>query len=269
MKYKLIVMDMDDTLLRDDHTISDENKKAIKKAQENGVKVILASGRPTFAIRDYAKQLELDKYGSYILSYNGAVITDCSTDQNIFERSLTKETAHKLYDLSREHNVHIHTYVNDDIVTEEANEYTEIERVITGMKVKTIDDFKQVVSGNVIKVLMLEEPEYLKKVEEKLKPKVADQLNMTISKPFFLEFMDKEVDKSTSLARLIDKINIKKEEVIAIGDSYNDLGMIKFAGLGVCVENAPEDIKTYADYVTASNMDHGVAKTIEKFVFEK
>lgn len=269
MRYKMLVMDMDDTLLRDDHTISEKNLEAIRKAQEKGVKVVLASGRPTFAMKEYAKQLELDKFNSHILSYNGAVITDCKSDTSIFEKSLSKEMAHRLYDLSKEHNVDIHTYLNDDIITEKSNQYTEVEANITGMKIRTIDDFKKAVKGNVIKVLMLENPEYLKKVEEKLKIKVKDTMNMTISKPFFLEFMDKGIDKSTSLERLINKFGIKKEEVIAMGDSYNDLGMIKFAGLGVCVENAPKDMKEQADYITKSNMDDGVAHIIEKFILDE
>jgi len=269
MEYKMLVMDMDDTLLRDDQTISKRNLEAIKKAQEKGVRVVLASGRPTFAMKECVKQLELDKYNSHILSYNGAVIIDCKSDTIIFEKSLTKEMAHKLYDLSKEYNVDIHTYVNDDIITENSNQYTEVEANITGMKIRTIDDFKKAVKGNVIKVLMLENPEYLKKVEAKLKDTIKDTMNMTISKPFFLEFMDKGIDKATSLERLMNKFGIKKEEVIAMGDSYNDLGMIKFAGLGVCVENAPEDMKKQADYVTKSNMEDGVAHTIEKFILGK
>lgn len=269
MTYKMVVMDMDDTLLREDHSISAKNREIIKEAQEAGVKIVLASGRPTFAMRDYAKELELDKYGSYILSYNGAIITDCTTGNAIFEKSLTKEVAHELYDLSKEHNVFIHTYVGDDIITEKNNEYTEIEKDITGMEIKTVEDFKNAVKGNVIKVLMLEDPAYLKSVEDKLKPSVLEKMNMTISKPFFLEFTDKGIDKSTSLERLINQLGIKKEEVIAIGDSYNDLGMIKFAGMGVCVDNAPADMKEHANYITESNMNDGVAKTIEKFIFNR
>ena len=265
----MVVMDMDDTLLRDDHTISKKNKMMIKEAQESGVKVVLASGRPTFAMRDYAKELELDKYSSYMLSYNGAVITDCKEDEAIFQKSLSKETAHELYELSKEHNVFIHTYLNDDIILEENNEYTDIEHNITGMDVKVVENFKEIVQEDVIKVLMLEEPTYLKEVAEKLKPLVLDKMNMTISKPFFLEFMDKGIDKSTSLERLINKLGIKQEEVIAIGDSYNDLGMIKYAGLGICVENAPDDMKIHADFITESCMDDGVAKVIEKFVLKK
>lgn len=269
MDYKMIVLDMDDTLLRDDHSISTRTKEAIEKAQKQGVKVVLASGRPDYAMKETAKDLGLDEHGSYIVSYNGAIIIDCKTDEIIFERSLSKEIAHELYDFSKEHNVHLHTYWNDDIITEKNNEYTEIEANITGMEIKTIDDFKKAVKGNVIKVLMLEDPEYLKKVELKLKPQLKDKLNMTISKPFFLEFMDKGIDKGASLSRLIDRLGIKQEEVIAMGDSYNDLSMLKFAGLGVAMANSPDDIKSEVEYITDSNMEDGVAKVIEKFVLEK
>lgn len=262
MKYKMIVMDMDDTLLRDDHTISNENKEAIKKAQEMGVKVVLASGRPSFAMKEIAKDLNTE----YMISYNGAVISNLIEDSIMFEKSLSMETAHELYEISKENNVYVHTYVNDDIITEKNNEYTEIEAKITGMEIKTIEDFKKAVQGNVIKVLMLEEPSYLKKVEEKLKPQILDKLNMVISKPYFLEFTEKNIDKASSIERLINKLGIKQEEVIAIGDSYNDLGMIKYAGLGVCVGNAPDDMKIHADYISKTNMEHGVAHTIEKFI---
>jgi len=266
MEYKMIVLDMDDTLLRDDHTISDRTKIALDKVQQKGVKVVLASGRPAFAMKSTAKELGLDKYESYIVSFNGATITDCKTDETIFERSLSKDIAHLLYDYSKEHNVHIHTYLNDDIITEKNNKYTDIESDITGMEIITIDNFKKAVKGNVIKVLMLEDPEYLKKVESKLKPKLKDKLNMTISKPFFLEFMDKGIDKGTTLSRLIHKLDIKQEEVMAFGDSYNDLSMIEFAGLGVAMGNAPEDIKSKSDLVTDCNMSDGIAKVLERLI---
>ncbi|BDU51618.1 Cof-type HAD-IIB family hydrolase [Haliovirga abyssi] len=269
MKYKMLVMDMDDTLLRKDHTISERTKKAIKETQEKGVKVVLASGRPDFAMKDYAKELELDKYKSYILSFNGARIIDCHKDEIIFEQSLKKEVAHELYEISKKENMFIHTYLSDDIITEQNNEYTEIEANITGMKIKTITDFKKSIKGNVIKVLMLEDPTYLKKVSEKLHPKLSDKLNMTISKPYFLEFMDKGIDKGETLKKLANKLNINIDEIIAVGDSFNDSTMIKTAGLGVAMGNAHEEIKEIADYITDTSMNDGVAKLIEKFILKK
>lgn len=266
MKYKMVVMDLDDTLLREDRTLSEGNRKALIEAQERGVKVVLASGRPTYAMMGIAKQLEMDRFGSHVISYNGAEIRDCATNETIFESSLTKEVAHELYDISREHGVHIHTYVDDVIITPEMNQYTDIEADITGMPVSKVEDFKQKVKGNVIKVLMVEDPQYLKSVEEKLKNKMAGKLNMVISKPFFLEFMDNGIDKATALEKLIDRLGIKREEVIAMGDSYNDRGMVKFAGLGVFMANAPEDLRQEADYIADTNMNDGVAKVIEKFI---
>lgn len=266
MKYKMVVMDMDDTLLRDDLSISDRTKEAIQKAQEKGIKIILASGRPTYAMTNYAKDLALHQYGSYILSYNGGIITDCAKNEIIYQQALTKEQAHELYEISKEHNVHIHTYVGDDIITTKHNEYTDIEGRLTGMKVIEVEDFRDAVQDHVVKVLMLEEPSYLKEVEKTLKPWAKERLSMHISKPFFLEFTDKGIDKASSLEKLIQRLNISKEEVIAIGDSYNDLSMIHFAGLGVAMGNAPDDIKEVADHITDSNTQDGVAKVIEEFI---
>lgn len=266
MNYKMVVMDMDDTLLKDDRTLSDENRVTIIEAQKRGIKVVLASGRPTYAMMGIAKELEMDKFDSHVISYNGAEIRECATNNTIFENSLTKEVAHELYDISRENNVHIHTYVDDVIITPALNKYTDIEAEITGMPMSRVENFKEKVKGNVIKVLMVEHPDYLKEVEKKLKPFVKDRLNMVISKPFFLEFMDKGIDKASALEKLINTLGIRREEIIAIGDSYNDRGMVNFAGLGVFMGNAPDDLKSDADYIADTNMNDGVAKVIKKFI---
>ncbi|MDN5305312.1 MAG: hypothetical protein PWP46_2199 [Fusobacteriaceae bacterium] len=266
MKYKMIITDMDDTLLRDDHTISERTKKAIKEAQEKGVKFVLASGRPTFAMRNYAKELELDKYGSYILSYNGAVITDAKENKEIFRNMLPKETVHELVELSKEHNMYIHTYLGDDIVTATPNEYTDIEQDITKMDIKVVDCLKSAVNEDVVKVLMLQEPEYLLNVKNKIKPLYEDRYSITISKPFFLEFMPHGVNKGNSLEKLLDILKIEKDEVVAIGDGLNDLEMLKVAGLPACVENANEELKKHAKVITKSNNEDGIAELIENYI---
>ncbi len=269
MKYKMVVMDMDDTLLRSDLSISERTKEAIEKAQKKGVKVVLASGRPTFAMKKQAKELKLDEYGSFILSYNGAIITNMKEDKEIFRKTLSKDRVHELIEMSKRHNAFIHTYLDDDIVTENKNEYTEVEAVITGMKIREVECLKSEVNRDVVKVLMLQEPNSLKKIEGNLKNEINDKMSMHISKPFFLEFMEKGIDKAAGVDMLAKNLNIKTEEIIAIGDSYNDLGMIKYAGLGICVANAPDDMKKYADYITDSNMEDGVAKAIEKFILSE
>ncbi|AOZ94828.1 Cof-type HAD-IIB family hydrolase [Paenibacillus crassostreae] len=269
MTYKMIVLDLDDTLLMDDHTISPRTKKALMDAQDAGVKVVLASGRPTFAMTHIAKELELEKYGSFILSFNGATITNCATNEQLFSSTLSPETVHELYHISKEEKVWIHTYVGDDIVTPVNNEYTDIEAVITGMPIIQVDLFDEAIHEPVVKVLMVEAPEKLVILEKKLQQQLVGKLNVTRSKPYFLEFTEVGVDKGTSLHQLIQKLNIKQEEVIAIGDSYNDLAMIEFAGLGVAMGNAPDDIKAIANFVTDTNMEDGVAKVVETYILNK
>lgn len=266
MSYKMIVLDLDDTLLRDDHTISPRTKEALMEAQARGVKVVLASGRPTFAMRAIAKELRLEEYGSFILSYNGAKIINCATDEELFSSTLSAEIVHSLYDISKTENVGIHSYIGDDIVTEANNPYTDIEAEITGMPLIEVPSFKEAITAPVVKVLMVETPEYLAEVEKKLQKELEGKLSVMRSKPFFLEFTEAGVTKGTSLNQLIQTLGITREEVIAMGDSYNDLAMIEFAGLGVAMGNAPDDIKEIANYVTDTNMNDGVAKVVEKFV---
>lgn len=268
MAYKMIVLDMDDTLLTDDHIISEATKTALMLAQEKGVKVVLASGRPTYAMLDAAKELRLAEYGSFILSFNGAKITNCQTNEEVFSSTLSPETVHQLFDLSQRENIWIHTYMNDEIITQENNPFTEIEGKLTGLPIKTVADFKQTVSTPVVKVLMVKEENYLKEVEARLQKELANDLSVMRSKPYFLEFTELGVTKGTSLAILIEKLGISREEVIAIGDSYNDVAMIEFAGLGVAMGNAPDDVKQLADYVTDTNNNDGIAKVIDTFILE-
>lgn len=269
MNYKMIVLDLDDTLLRDDHTISPRTKKALMDAQEAGIKVVLASGRPTFAMTHIAKELELEKYGSFILSFNGAKITNCATEEILFSSTLTPETVHELYEISKQEGVWIHTYVGDDIVTPASNKYTDIEGEITGMPIVEAANFVEAIQEPVVKVLMVDDPEKLIALEGKLQPQLEGELNVVRSKPYFLEFTESGVDKGTSLHHLIQKLGIKQEEVIAIGDSYNDQAMIEFAGLGVAMGNAPDDIKAIADHVTDTNMEDGVAKVVETYMLNQ
>lgn len=266
MSYKMIVLDLDDTLLRDDHSISVRTKDALMKAQELGVKVVLASGRPTFGMRHIAQELNLDHYGSFILSFNGGKIINCSTEEEMFSSTLSPEAIHKLYEVSVREGVFIHTYMGDEIITQDENPYTDIEANLTGLPIKIVPNFVNAVNEPVVKSLMVGPPEQLKEVERKLQTELADEFSIMRSKPYFLEFTEKGVTKGTSLDQLIQACGIKREEVIAIGDSYNDLSMIEFAGLGVAMGNASDDIKEIADLVTETNMNDGVAKVVEEFI---
>lgn len=265
VKYKMLVLDMDDTLLTDNHTISDENAAMIFKAQEMGVYVVLASGRPTSAMMAYAKELKMDFYNSYMLSYNGAVITDLKDNKVLFEQTLTKEQIHELYDYSLKSKTHIITYINDQIVSETDSEYIEIEKQITGLVHHKVTNFKEAVLTNAVKCILLEEPSYLKTVEDDLKLAMP-HLSVSMSKPFFLEVAQQGIDKAYSLKKLAEKLNIHQSEIIAVGNAGNDLTMIEYAGLGVWVDNVSPELRDKANVIVASNNDHGVAEVIKRYI---
>lgn len=265
MKYKMLVLDMDDTLLKDDYTVSDINKKKLIEAQELGVYVVLASGRPTPAMVKFAKDLQLDKYESYMLSYNGAIITALKNNEVIFEQSLNQEQIHQLYDYSKEKNTHIITYMEGEIVSETTSEYIDVEVSLTGMEHNKVASFKESITTSAVKCILLEEPNYLKTIAVDLKNRKPD-LSISISKPFFLEVMPNGIDKAASLRRLADRLDILQSEIIAVGNAGNDLSMVEYAGLGVWVDNVTPELRDRADVIVASNNDDGVAEVVDRFI---
>lgn len=265
LSYKMLVLDLDDTLLTDDHQISEKNKEMLLKAQQMGVKVVLASGRPTPAMLSYAKDLELEKYGSFIISFNGATILDLKKQEVIFERCLTKEEIHELHDFSLNNKLHIITYSDKGVVSETDSEYIDVEINLTGLSHHKVKCFKNEIQSPAVKCILLENPEYLKSMEQKLKAE-KPHLSISTSKPFFLEVMPKNIDKAAGIELLAQKLGIRKEEVIAVGNAGNDLSMIQYAGLGVWVDNVSSDLRHHADVIVASNNNDGVAEVVERFI---
>ena len=265
MNYRMIVLDLDDTLLKDDRTVSEMTRRRLLEAQQQGTVVVLASGRPTYAMQHLAQELCLAQYGGYLISFNGARITACENGAVLSSVDISHAQMCRLLDLAQEQNVYIQTYTEDHILVSKDNEYTQIEKEITGMDVVECADFKAEIPKTAVKAMMLEHPDRLKQVEQALRPVIKDELYMTITKPFFLEFMNPAVDKGKSLVTLAAHLGISMEQVIAVGDSYNDISMIEAAGLGVAMGNAIEAVKQAADYETDDNEHDGVARVVEKF----
>ncbi|MBK0370181.1 Cof-type HAD-IIB family hydrolase [Flavobacterium agrisoli] len=265
MPYKMLVLDMDDTLLTDDHKISDLNKEMLFKAKEKGVHIILASGRPTPAMLAYAKELGLDQLDNYMISFNGAVITNLKDNSILFEQMLTQEQIHALYDYSFKNKTHIITYLNNEIISETDSEYIEVEKVITGLPHNKVPNFKAHITSAAVKCILLEEPSYLKKIEADLQAAMP-HLSVCMSKPFFLEVAQTGIDKGASLKLLAEKLNILPSEIIAVGNAGNDVSMIQYAGLGVWVDNVTPELRDLADVIVASNNDNGVAEVIQRFI---
>lgn len=269
MKYKILVLDIDGTLTNSKKEVSDRTKKALHEAQEKGVIVTLASGRPTQGIKYVADEIELAKYGGYVLSFNGGVITNYQTKEVIFEKVMPDGIIPFLYNEAKKSNFAILSYLDDVIVTETPdNQYIEYEAFLNRMKVVKVDDFVDTLRAPVTKCLMVGDPDKLVVEEERLKKKLGERLSIYRSEPFFLEIVPLNIDKAKSLEKLLKYLNLNREEMIACGDGFNDCSMIEYAGLGVAMCNAQPSVKEMADVVTLTNDEDGVAMVVEDYILK-
>lgn len=267
MAYEVLVLDIDGTLTNSKKEISPKTLDAVIRAQEEGIKVVIASGRPTAGIKKIAKTIKLDEYGGYILSYNGAKIINYQTGEIVYNETLPEEMIPSIYEEAVDNNVGIVTYEgNDAIAGNGIDKYNEIEARINSIGLREVEDFPNYVNFPINKCLLTGEPEHMAEVEQKMKDRFGNFLNIYRSEPFFVEVMPQNIDKAYSLGKLLKYLNLERTQMIACGDGFNDLSMIKYAGLGVAMANAQEVVKEAADYITLSNDEDGVAKVIDKFM---
>ena len=261
MKYKLIVLDLDGTLTNSKKEITPRNRETLIRMQEQGIRLVLASGRPTYGIVPLANE-----FGGFILSYNGGEIINWETQEMVYENVLPNEVVPVLYECARTHQLSILTYDGAEIITENSQDpYVLKEAFLNKMAVRETNDFLTDITLPVAKCLIVGDADKLIPLEAELCLRLQGRINVFRSEPYFLELVPQGIDKALSLAVLLKEIGVAREEVIAIGDGYNDLSMIKFAGLGIAMGNAQEPVKKAADYITLSNEEDGVAEAINKF----
>ncbi|MFA9377380.1 MAG: Cof-type HAD-IIB family hydrolase [Lachnotalea sp.] len=267
MAYEMLVLDIDGTLTNSKKEISQVTREAILAIQIRGHHVVLASGRPTAGIVPVANELQMEKFGGFVLSFNGAKVMNCKNGEIIFQNTIPNELISEIYQAAVEAKVGIISYDDTSIITSsEIDEYIEKESVINHMPIKVVEDFVSYIDYPINKCLMTGEPNYLAEVEKNMKKRFGDKLNIYRSEPFFLEIMPLHVDKAHSLEKLLDTLHMSKEQMISCGDGYNDLTMIQYAGKGVAMGNAQKEVLEAADYITLTNDDDGVAHVIDKFL---
>jgi len=265
--YKLVALDMDGTLLREDKTISDRTKKAIKDARDIGTTVVLATGRPIEGVKKVLEELDMLTDKDYVLSYNGALVQKTSDKKVISKVALTGKDAHYLYELSKKLGVNMHAFSEKlGLVTPKMSKYTEIEANINGINASVIDMNTIHEDDVIIKIMMIDEPEILGAAFDNLPKEVFEKYTVVRSTPYFLEFLNKDANKGVGVELLAKHLGIKQDEIITMGDAGNDIHMIEYAGLGIAMGNAFDEIKEIANYITDTNENDGVAKAIEKFV---
>ncbi len=270
--YNMLVLDIDGTLVGSDKTISEKTREAIIKAQQRGKIVAIASGRSIAGIRKTASNISLEQYGGYVIAYNGTTVVNCKTGECIYNQMVPKELVKPVYEAAKRVNAGIVVY-NDNtkemISGNGLNEYIKIDAEACNVTINEVSDFVKAINFPFNKFLLSGKPEHMAEVEKIMAKEFGDRLNVFRSDPFYVELLPRYVDKGVAVEKLVKHLDIQREKVICIGDSYNDLPMLRFAGMGVAMGNAQQEVKEIADYVTASNDEDGIVNVIDKFMTPK
>ncbi|MCP1224807.1 Cof-type HAD-IIB family hydrolase [Sebaldella sp. S0638] len=277
MGIKAIVMDVDGTLTNDRKEITQKTKETLLNAQKQGILLILASGRPTTGLVRLGTELEMDKNNGLFISYNGSKVVNFQTGEDLFNEPLSVEDAKAVLEHMKKFDVRPmidkgeYMYVNDVyncMIKFRGEDFNVIKYESRGgnYKLCEIDDLAAFVDYPLNKILTTSDPEYLEEHYREIMEPFKDKLNCMFTAPIYFEFTAKNIDKAKALDTVLKPLNITADEVIAFGDGHNDISIVKYAGIGVAMENAVSDLKEIADEITLSNEQDGIAKSLKKHI---
>ena len=270
-RFDLLVLDVDGTLHNSHREISDATKNALIEAQKRGKTIAIASGRSIAGIRQTASAISLEEYGGYVIAYNGTTVINCKTGECIYNQTLPADLIAPVYEEAAKLQVAIKAYrdsAKEIIVAGGVTDYVAADADASCVTIRETDQFVKELSFPINKIFVSGEPDKMKEVERILQRKFGSVLNVFRSDPYYVELLPKYTDKGVAVDKLVKYMDITKERVMCVGDSNNDLPMLRYAGMGVAMGNASDRIKEQADYVTDSNDDDGIVKVIEKFMTE-
>ncbi|MBR1737630.1 MAG: HAD family phosphatase [Firmicutes bacterium] len=269
MKYKLIFTDMDGTLLNKEKFVSKEDMEAIKKAEKMGVQTVICSGRSHMSLQYFVNMLGFDKDEHYAIGYNGGIVYKTKNREIIIQHKMKLEYAKKILNECRKFDIDIILYNDAQIIvekmTEEVKQYCEMSRLEPVM----VGKYEDIMKCDISKILLKGSNEKLKKIYDYfLNTEYVKDVDMFFSSERLLEFNPKNVNKGSAIKELCEYLGISTDEVIGIGDSYNDIEMIEISGVGVAVQNANDDVKKKADYITKrTNNESPFSEVADKFIF--
>lgn len=277
MNIKAIILDVDGTLTNSKKVITEKTKNALIKAQEKGIILILASGRLTSGLVDFAKELKMYENNGLLVSFNGSKVVDCQSEEVLFNETMTVEQGKEVLEHMKKFKVkpmidkNEYMFVNDvyDCYINHNNESINIIQYESrGGKFKLCEkeDLSSFVDYPLNKILTAGNSDYLKENYLEMMKPFKDTLSCMFTAPFYFEFTAKGIDKAKALDSVLVPKGYKKEEIIAFGDGHNDISMVNYAGFGVAMGNAVEELKNIADEITLSNDEDGIAHTLYKYL---
>lgn len=277
MNLEAIVLDIDGTLITSDHVISPKTKEILLKAQEQGITVVLASGRPTPGMVDLAKQLDLHNHHGLIISYNGATVVDIQEDKVLYDRKLELQDAKDILEHLKKFDVVplveqgrylcVNTaFVEPFDIDGRFGSIIEHEKTIADILIKEVGDLANYIHEAPRKILVGGAPDLLQEIHEEMRAPFEDELSVMFSAAHYFEFMSQGTNKGVALNEVLKILNIKKENTIAFGDGNNDEDLIKFAGTGVAMGNAVDSLKAVADIITSTNDEDGIYEVLKNYI---
>ncbi len=264
--YRMLAIDLDDTLLNGKLQISQRNKEYIRRAKEAGVHVTLATGRMYCSALPYAQELNINLP---LITYQGALVKEAGSGEVLLHRPVPLELAREAMVWVKKLGYHINLYMDDKLYVEKMTPEAETYMRISGITAHPVGDLVAFMQEAPTKVLFVGEVRELDQLELAMRQHFASSLHICKSKPHFLEISHPEATKGHALDTLARRSGLTAEQVIAIGDAPNDLEMIEYAGLGAVMGNASPEVKEKANYVASSNEEDGVAQVIAKFIFQE
>ena len=292
--YKLVAIDMDGTLLSHSNRISAESIAAINEARKKGVRVVISTGRAFGGVKMFLGKLGIESEEEYSVTYSGAYVTNNTQSRVLNEEYMSFEDVKEVYSFAESRGIHLNMYTSDSVITFSNNYTTKIDEIANQLQRRVLDFSQLDSSVKIFKIILINEDERIKdeimnayprvpvdSIEFSINDKFERELFFNLSRfpesfhdkyallkltPYHVEILPRQTNKASGLMRLAETLGIRREEILSIGDSGNDKQMIQYAGMGIAMGNASDEIKSIADYITLSVEENGVAHAINKFV---
>lgn len=266
--YKILALDLDGTLLNEKHKISDRNKETLTRLKKKGVKIILASGREPTSILPYSRELDLEEL---VIGFNGGIISDSTGEKIIYEENIDEKIAKDLVRTCEEKDIFNIIFVKNNLYVSDKNDmrFKKFKKYSTS-KIEEVGSIYKFIEANDLwnsigKMLQCGENKPLSILQKEIEDKYSEELSAQFSLPYFLEVYNSKASKGNALDKIAENYNLSRKDVVAIGDGENDLSMIKYAQVGIAMENALDQVKMQSDFITLSNKEDGVSYAIDKY----
>ena len=277
MAIKAILLDIDGTLTNSKKEITPETLTALKNAQDRGIRLVLASGRPAKGLSNYGDLLNMWMHHGLFVCYNGARVIDCESKEVLVDVTIKPELVTAVLEHMKKFDViPIVTYgeymVVEDVyhcmVKDGEREFNVVqyESRMNNYRLMECENLAKFTNFPVNKILTAGDSDYLKAHWQEMREPFKDTLSCMFTSNFYYEYTSLGIDKGTALSKAMAKLGIKPEECIAFGDAENDIPMLQYAGIGVAMGNATDAVKAIADEVTLSNEEDGIAHSLYRHI---